>query len=352
VSFDDFLSLYGHHVMIAGVTIALALSLNLINGCAGLFSLGHQGFWMAGAYTAALLTQPSSDPNVPDPGLGMLLLSIPAGAMVAALFGLIVGVPCLRLRGDYLAIATLGFGEILCTYVKNSTELHSSAGYSVPGIIRTMTNEIFETREGSKRAETLILIALAWGVALLTLIVLRNLMRSAHGRAIVAIREDETAAEILGVNLTRYKVLVFVVGAAFAGMAGAVYAHCFKFVSPDQFDLTKGITLVAIVVLGGMGSFTGTIVAAIVVYALPVLLANAPESWQIPIFYDQSQGGDGIVRRTPKELWQVLFSLLLIIVILLRPQGLMGRREFSIFKLWAWLRSKPAPPPAPGDSPA
>ncbi|MCK6473159.1 MAG: branched-chain amino acid ABC transporter permease [Planctomycetes bacterium] len=340
MDFDKLLNFWGHHLVMAGVWIALALSLNLINGFTGLFSLGHQGFWGVGAYvTAVVLTVLPAEMGWADAGMLSFLMTFPLAMLVAALFGLIVGVPCLRMRGDYLAIATLGFGEIFRNIAINSEWLGTSQGLSVPNVFRAFLQEqIGLERMAARRAEMFFYIALSWAVALLTLLLLRNLMRSAHGRAITAIRDDETAAELLGVNLTRYKVLVFVLGAALAGLAGAVYANYQRYVSPNQFGFMQGVIFLVIVVMGGMGSFSGTILAALLIYAVPVFLTFAPDTWVIPIFYDPTQGG--VVHRSLKDLWQVFFSLMLIIVVLLRPQGLMGNREFSLVKLWRRLFGK------------
>ncbi|GMV82981.1 MAG: branched-chain amino acid ABC transporter permease [Planctomycetota bacterium] len=344
MDFDRLLFFWGHHFVLLGVTVSLALSLNLINGFCGLFSLGHQGFWGVGAYmTAVLLTVLPSG----EAGLFLFALSFPLSMFSAALCGLFVGVPCLRLRGDYLAIATLGFGEILRNVAINSSFLGTSQGLSVPNVIRTTLEQTFGlNRMDARRGEMIFYMLLSAGVAAFTLLILRNLMRSAHGRAITAIRDDETAAELLGVNLTRYKVLVFVLGAALAGLAGAVYANYQRYVSPNQFGFMQGVTILVIVVMGGMGSFTGTIVAGVVIYALPVFLSFAPDSWQVPVFFDPTQGGDGWVHRSPKDLWQVFFSILLIVVVLLRPQGIMGTREFSLAALFR--RKPPAPPKEAG----
>ncbi len=330
MDFDRNLFFWGHHAVLIGVWISLALSLNLINGFTGLFSLGHQGFWGVGAYAAAyLVTVLPQSINAGDAGLFLFLLSFPAGMVAAALFGLAVGVPCLRMKGDYLAIATLGFGEIFRNVMINTPWLGQAQGLPLPNIIRSLAMEMLGERQAARRAEMIFYIILAWGCALLTLLILRNLMRSAHGRAITAIRDDETAAELLGVNLTRYKVLVFVLGAALAGLAGVVYAHYQRYVSPNQFGFMQGVVFLVIVVMGGMGSFTGTVIAGILIYAIPVLLSFAPDDWMIPIFYDPTQGGDGVVRKSLKELWQVFFAIMLIVVVLIRPQGIMGNREFS-----------------------
>jgi branched-chain amino acid transport system permease protein len=354
------LSFWCDHLVLLGVWVSLALSLNLINGCAGLFSLGHQGFLAVGAYATALMI-PYVAPGSTEaaPGLMPFLLSFPVAMLAAALFGLLVGLPCLRMRGDYLAIATLGFAEIFRNIANNSERLGKAQGLQVQNVIRetflhwqgcssvksvsSLSPSEYEALRAAEqwadRGSMLFFLLLSWGVVLVTLIVLRNLMQSGHGRAIQAIRDDETAAELLGVNLTRYKVLVFVLGAALAGLAGAVHANYQRYVSPDAANFMQGVTLVAIVVLGGLGSSTGTVLAACAIYLLPVALSFAPREWQIPVFYDPTRPADPElghwIYQSPRDLWQVFFALALILVVLLRPQGLMGRKEWPVVN---WLR--------------
>jgi branched-chain amino acid transport system permease protein len=350
----------GRHAVVLGVWVSLALSLNLINGCAGLFSLGHQGFWAVGAYTAALVVPLVASDGGQAPGLLAFLCSFPAAMLAAALFGLVVGLPCLRLRGDYLAIATLGFSEIFRNVANNLECLGKARGLEVHNVVRELLLvwqgwpaarrdlplegadlEALRSAELTARTgEMAFYLVLSWGVALLTLLLLRNLMLSGHGRAIKAIRDDETAAELLGVNLTRYKVLAFVLGAALAGLAGAVYANFERYVTPGQFGFMQGVILVAMVVLGGMGSATGTVLATCILYILPVVLTYLPSEYTIPIFYDPTRGG--LISRSPFDLWQIFFALLLILVVLLRPQGLMGRREWPFL-----LRPGRTVPPRP-----
>ena len=326
---DSTAAFWGHHFIMAGIWLTLSLSLNLINGYCGLFSLGHQGFWAAGAYAAAatVLYLPHGDgPN----WLGFVL-SFGAGTFVAALFGLLVGVPCLRLKGDYLAIATLGFSEILRNVIQNSETLGQSLGLTVPHLVRDATSKLTNYR--------FYLIA-AWGLAALTALVLHNMVHSSHGRAIQAIRDDERAAELLGVNLTRYKVLVFVTGAGFAGLAGALFANYNSFVTLEDFNFNQGVLMVVMVVLGGMGSLWGTVVSTVVLYFIPVLLALWLPAVKVPVFYDPTQGDAGtghVVYAEIKNLWQVLFSLLLIVVVLVRPEGLLKGLNLK------WLFKERAP---------
>jgi branched-chain amino acid transport system permease protein len=311
---DHFLSFWGHHLVMLAIWLMLTLSLSLINGFCGLFSLGHQGFWAIGAYAAGSTL--IYFPGAQGTWLGFAL-SFPIGMLAAALFGFLVGLPCLRLKGDYLAIATLGFSEILRNLVQNSEALGQSMGMQLPNMVRRAVTE--------RSSFYLIYLVVAWAAMVVTLLVLRNVINSSHGRAIQAIRDDERAAELVGVNLTYYKMLVFVLGAAFAGLAGAIVANYNAFVTPDDFNFNVGVLMVVMVVLGGMGSFTGTILATTVLYFAPVLLAVWLPNTTIPIFYDPTQGG--VVHKEVKELWQVFFSLLLIIMVLVRPQGIMGARK-------------------------
>ena len=315
--FEQAVAFWGHHLIMVGIWLTLTLSLNLINGYCGLFSLGHQGFWAAGAYAAAatVIYLPHGDgPN----WLGFVL-SFGMGALVAALFGLLVGLPCLRLKGDYLAIATLGFSEILRNVVQNSRPLGLSLGLSVPNLIRNAVGKV--PNYG-------IYLVASWGLAAVTTLVLRNVVRSSHGRAIQAIRDDERAAELLGVNLTYYKVLVFTAGAGFAGLAGALFANYNSFVTLEDFNFNAGVLMVVMVVLGGMGDLLGTFLATITLYFIPVLLALWLPATRVPVFYDPTQGG--VVYSEIKNLWQVLFSLLLIVVVLVRPQGVLKGVTFGL----------------------
>jgi branched-chain amino acid transport system permease protein len=265
-------------LVIAWINIILAVSLNLINGFTGQFSLGHAGFMAVGAYVSGLLTILL---NWPFP-----VVLIIAG-LISALIGLFIGLPTLRLRGDYLAIATLGFGEIVRVILLN---LKITGGPRGLGGIAPKTTFF--------SAEI---------VALITIIIITNIVRSSHGRALVAIREDEMAAEAMGINTTRYKVMAFSIGAAFAGIAGALFAHHQMFIDPRSFTFQRSIEILVIVVLGGLGSITGSIVAAIVLTILPEAL------------------------RGMAQYRMVVYSLLLIGLMLIRPQGLFGTKELQDF---------------------
>lgn len=289
---DDY---FAKIAMGAGISVILAVSLNIVNGFTGQFSIGHAGFMAIGAYLAAAMarwahmTRPLGDGLAAQHAL--LLLSLVCGGLLAAAFGFIVGLPTLRLRGDYLAIATLGFGEIIRVMVENAQALGGSRGFSMPA--------------SAVPADLLWI----WGVAGLAILLSARIKTSSHGRAMLAVREDEIAAEAMGVNTTRQKVTAFVIGAFFAGVAGALFAHLELYLNPKSFTFMKSIEIVAMVVLGGMGSISGSILAAIVLSILPELLRSA-------------QGVTGGV-----DLRMVIYAVLLIVVCIKRPTGFFGQRE-------------------------
>jgi branched-chain amino acid transport system permease protein len=289
---------YFQVLMLIGINIVLAVSLNLVNGFTGQFSIGHAGFMAVGAYTSAMFTLkvgPMFSPSLaalPGPlahGI-TLLLALIAGGLLAAAAGWLVGLPSLRLRGDYLAIVTLGFGEIIRVLILNIEAIGGARGL---GNIPQYTDFFWVF------------------LAVVTVVVLaRRLARSTHGRALFAIRDDEVAAEALGVDTTRYKVIAFVFGAFFAGIAGGLYAHFLSYLNPSSFTFLKSIEVIAMVVLGGMGSITGSVLAAIVLTLLPEVL------------------------RPVKDYRMVVYSLMLIILMITRPQGLMGTSELSVGRLF------------------
>lgn len=262
---------------IACINIIMASSLNLINGFTGQFSLGHAGFMGVGAYVAAYLT---TDLNIP------FLPALAVGATAAALTGLVIGIPTLRLKGDYLAIATLGFSEIIRVVIVNLEKVGGSRGYmGIPSITT------FEW---------------AFAFTVIAVMAIRHLMNSTHGRALLAVREDEVAAEAMGIDITRYKVLAFSMGAGLAGLAGGLFAHLITFLHPSSFDFLKSVDYLVMMVLGGWGTLTGPIGAAVGLTVLNELL------------------------RKFLELRMLAYAVLLIVVMLTRPQGLVGGREFSL----------------------
>lgn len=289
-----------------GINIILATSLNLINGFTGQFSIGHAGFMAVGAYSSAFFTVTwgkgieGSLAFLGDTVAAsiVLLIAIIIGATVAALMGLIVGIPSLRLKGDYLAIVTLGFAEIIRIVILNIDRVGGATGYQVPGYASFLWIGVF---------------------AVITVVVIRNIVRSDMGRALISIREDELAAEAMGVNTTRYKVTSFVIGSAFAGVAGVLFAHYNKFLSTNDFQFIKSFEIIIMIVIGGMGSITGAILGAIIVTLLPELLRQLPDI----------QVGAAIFRFADLRL--VIFALILILTMILRPQGLLGTAEIGGF---------------------
>ncbi|HXG47986.1 MAG TPA: branched-chain amino acid ABC transporter permease [Methylomirabilota bacterium] len=267
-----------------GINIILAVSLNLINGHTGQFSLGHAGFMAVGGYTSAKLTLELSRllPEAAWPALFLAALLV--GGALAALAGLMVGVPSLRLRGDYLAIVTLGFGEIIRVLLQNLEAVGAASGLKG---IPNWTN-----------------FGWTWALAALTVFAITCMVHSTYGRGFIAVHDDEVAASAMGINPVKYKVTAFVVGAFFAGIAGGLYAHHKQFLSPTGFDFMKSIDIVVMVILGGMGRTVGVILAAALLTVLPEAL------------------------RGFSDYRMILYSLLIILLMLLRPQGLfsVGRR--------------------------
>lgn len=259
------------------INIILAVSLSLINGFTGQLSLGHAGFMAVGAYVAVIIT------NMLDLHF---IIGLLGACLSAGLAGFIIGVPTLRLKGDYLAIATLAFGEIIRVVLQNINYVNGPAG--IMGIPKLSTWPWL------------------FGATVLTVLVIVNLINSSYGRAIISIREDETASELMGINTTKYKILAFVIGAMFAGLAGALYAHYFYIIKPETFNFLKSFDILIMVVLGGLGSTTGAIIAAIFVTALTAALQSFP------------------------AIRMILYALILIIVMIYRPQGLMGNKELSM----------------------
>ena len=267
-----------------GINIILAVSLNLVNGYTGQFSLGHAGFMSVGAYLSAGITLFLGPRLLGEDG-GMALtqgilffFALVAGGLGAALAGLLVGVPSLRLKGDYLALVTLGFGEIIRVIFQNVEFLGGALGLNgIP-------------------AYTTIFWVLAFGA--LAVFTVTCLVNSTYGRGFLATKDDEIAAEAVGLNTTRYKIVAFVVGAFFAGAAGGLYGHFKMTITPTGFDFTKSIEIVVMVILGGMGNTLGVILAAILLTLLPEVL------------------------RPIAEYRMILYSFLLIVLMISRPQGL------------------------------
>ncbi len=272
-----------------GVAAIMAVSLNLINGFTGQFSLGHAGFMAIGAYVSAALSLFLAPHTSGLSAQIWFLLALLAGGFASALMGFVVGLPTLRLRGDYLAIATLGFAEIIRVVILNLDVVGGARGLTD---IPELSNAYW-----------------VFGTLIVTVWVINNLVYSIKGFALTAISEDEIATASIGVSTTKYKVMAFVMGAFFAGIGGALYAHLESYLNTNSFTFLRSFEFVAMVVLGGMGSLTGSIVAAAILTILPEALRGL----------DQYR--------------MVIYSLMLIILMLTRPSGIFGRRE-----LWRWKR--------------
>lgn len=267
---------YQLNIYLLFINIIMATSLNLVNGFLGQLHLGYAGFMAIGAYTSAAMTTNMDLPFLP---------SILVGSIAAFVVGVLVGYPILRLGGDYLAIATLGFGEIVRIMIVNTEYVGGARGLS--GIPRYTNWPI------------LFLITVA------IILLIRNYINSSHGRAVLSIREDEIAAETMGINLTKYKVMTFAIAAFFAGTAGALYAHYFFIITPATFNFLKSVDYLVMAVLGGLGSITGSIFAATGLTIISALLQDF-----------------GAVR-------MIAYSVVLVAIMLFRPSGLMGTKEMK-----------------------
>ena len=285
---------YTRILMLSGISITMAVSLNLINGFTGQFSIGHAGFMAVGAYTSAFFSINYGTPLANSLGNGTLgwavalALATVVGAVMAGIAGLLVGIPSLRLKGDYLAIVTLGFGQIIVVFLNNIEAVGGARGYSGIPIVQ--------------RFFWIFL------VAVLTIAMVYNIVNSAFGRALISIREDELAAEAMGVNTTRYKVMAFVISSAMAGAGGVLLAHFDGYLNPKSFEFIKSFEFLIMIILGGLGSIVGSVIGAILLTVLP----------------------EGL--RQFAEYRMVVYSLLLIILMITRPQGLLGSKD--AFKGW------------------
>lgn len=268
------------NLIIIGINIILAVSLNLVTGFTGQFSLGHAAFMSIGAYVSAIVTANFGQP---------LWVGIILAALVSAFAGVLIGIPTLRLNGDYLAIATLGFGEIIKIIGMNLDYVGGASGFND---IPQLTNWTW-----------------IYFMTVITIVLIRNFIKSKNGRACIAIREDEIAAEAMGINTTRYKVIAFAFGAFFAGIAGALYANFFYFIKPDTFGFMKSIDILAMVVFGGMGSIMGSITGAVALSLISLFLQGIP------------------------ELRMVVYAAALFLIMLYRPSGLLGNCSFKPFKI-------------------
>lgn len=317
-------------VNLSGIYVILALSMNLINGFTGLFSLGHAGFMAIGAYTVALLTMTGTmkemnfymKPILP----GLLNLNMPfilallMGGLIAALFGFLVGAPVLKLTDDYLAIATLGFSEIIRIVIINlQTVTNGSLGLKgIPQINHVWLAKITGGPVG-------INLFWAWGVAILTVLFLRFLMQGSYGKAFKAIREDEIAARAMGVNLFKHKVMSFTIGSFFAGVGGGLLAASLGTIDPTLFKFVLTFNILLMVVLGGMGNISGTVVAAIIVtFAMEFLR-----------FLDEPINLGFTVTPALPGLRMVVFSLILILVVIFKKDNFMTNLIGKVRKPYA-----------------
>ena len=265
------------NVILILINIIMSVSLNLINGLTGQFSIGHAGFMAVGAYTSAIITVK----------LGMdFPIALIVATVSAAFLGFLIGMPTLRLNGDYLAIATLGLGEIIRIAILNIDYVGGASGFM--GIPRLTTFPI------------------AFWITVFVVYFIKNFKNSTDGRACLAIRENEIAAETMGINTTKYKVMAFTIGAGFAGTAGALFSHYYYIAHPASFTFMRSFDVLTMVVLGGLGSISGSISGAVLLTAISAALADYPE-WRM-----------------------VIYSIVLIVLMLNRPQGIFGNKELSL----------------------
>ncbi len=270
-------SYYKGIITFALINVILAVSLNLIVGFTGQLCLGHAGFMSVGAYVSAIITQKAHMPFV---------FSILIGAVIACILAALIGYPTLKLTGDYFAITTLAFCQIIQIIIMNINTVGGARGLTgIP-------------------TKTTFTVAFIFMVA--SIIIIKNIINSSQGRAMLSVRENEIAAESMGINALKYKMLAFIIAAFFAGLAGGLYAHYSGYIKPDLFDFNKSIDYLTFVVFGGMGSLSGSIISAIMLTFLPELL------------------------RSMGDLRMVIYPLALILLMIFRPEGLLGDKEISL----------------------
>jgi branched-chain amino acid transport system permease protein len=303
---DRFLNAYYLNVLVRiGINVILAVSLNLINGFTGLFSIGHAGFMAIGAYASAAVSVyggPALHASL-DPLMGpmladgiLLAVALGVGSSLAALAGALVGIPTLRLKSDYLAIATLGFGEIIRVVILNLDFVGGARGFTgIPALAGFFWVYLF---------------------AVLTVLTVYRMVRSARGLGFLAVREDDLAADVMGVDATRFKVTAFLVGSFFAGIAGGLFAHFDAYLHTNSFTFMRSIEIIVMVVLGGMGSISGSVASATLLTLLPEVL------------------------RGVGEYRMVIYAATLIVLMLTRPQGVLGDREIDLRSLLGRLAGR------------
>ncbi len=274
------------------INIILAVSLNLIVGICGQFSLGHAGFMAIGAYSAGVITRMM-------PNYGGFVLGILVGFAISIVAALIVSIPTLRLQGDYLAIATLGFSEIIRIVIQNMKITNGAAGLTGIPVLTNWTILFFCT--------------------VISIMICTNFVRSAHGRACISVREDEIASEAMGINTTKYKVIAFVIGACLASLAGALFANNFYVLNPSQFTFNKSIDILVMVVFGGMGSMSGSVVAAVLIGLLNMYLQQFT------------------------DLRMIIYGAALVLMMIFKPGGILGTWEFSLERLLNKMKKRKEP---------
>ena len=309
---------------VALLFVLLGLGLNIVVGYAGLLDLGYIAFFAVGAYAYALLASPQFGLHVP------FLFVLPVGALIAAVFGVVLGAPTLRLRGDYLAIVTLGFGEIIRVFLNNLNRPYNITNgpqgitlidpLQIGGVSLSRTYDIAGFAIASVHSYYFVFLLFA----LLAVLISRRLEDSRIGRAWIAIREDELAAAAMGINTRNVKLLAFAMGATFGGVAGGLFASFQGFISPESFTLLDSVMVLCMVVLGGMGNVAGVALGALLLTALPEALRYAAPLQQQVL---------GAVYIDPSDLRMLLFGLALVLMMLFRPAGILPsatrRRELA-----------------------
>lgn len=274
-------------IMLVGINIVMTVSLGMVNGFTGQFSIGHAGFMAVGAYTSAVITTVWLHTSTTNPWVGypVFIVAILAGGLLAAAAGYLVGAPSLRLKGDYLAIVTLSANELIRTVIRVTDVLGGPRGLG--GIPKFTTLEV------------------VFVFTIASVVLMRNYLFSSHGRSMKAIRDSEIAAEATGINTTRQKVFVFVFSAFFAGVSGGVFAHLLQFIHPDNFSFVKSLEYLIYLYVGGATSISGAIVGPAIFTLLPELMRSL-QSWRM-----------------------VIYPLILILTMIFRTEGIMGLKEFS-----------------------
>ena len=352
-------------IILAGINIILAVSLNLINGITGQFSLGHAGFMAIGAYVGGYVSV-LGQARLALPQTMIFTISLLCAALFAGLAGYVVGLPSLRLRGDYLAIVTLGFGEIIRVLWTTVNRIQLPAPFD--GLNHILGSVELGAARGFTDIPLWTNFAWTFGLAILCILTVRNLAESSFGRSMRAVREDEVAAEAAGINTTQIKVLAFVVSSMWAGVAGALGVHLIQYANPNTFNFMKSVEVVVMVVLGGLGSITGAALTAVLLKILEEVLRSVNGAfftglalfalaiyWSLPrhritLAKNRAKGAlewlggpsfaivlwfylyifqRAWLEANVSPLRFVIYGLILVVLMLLRPQGLLGRAEIG-----------------------